>query len=244
MLSTPLNQVLVIDIETASSHSRYADMGEEWQQLWIEKTGRSLPEGIDAGEWYSARAGVMAEFGRVVCVSMAIFTGSNERQGLKVKSVWGNDERKLLEEVIVILESLQSSGRNFCFAGHNIREFDIPFLSRRMIINGLVIPPGMNFQNKKPWEINMLDTFQHWRFGDYKNYTSLKLLAAVLGLPSPKEDLDGSMVSPLFWESDPEVQKENLQKIAAYCERDVITTANIIRRFRNEPVISNESVER
>ncbi len=244
MLSTPLNQILVIDIETASNHGRYEDMEETWQQLWNEKAGRTQPEGIDAGEWYSARAGVMAEFARVVCISMAIFTGANDRPKLRVKSIAGNDEKKILEELIAVLESFQSAGRNFCFAGHNIREFDLPFLCRRMIIHRLVIPSGMNFQNKKPWEVTMLDTFQHWRFGDFKNYTSLKLLAAVLGLPSPKEDIDGSMVGPMFWEKDPALQQENMQKIVTYCERDVITTANIIRRFRNEPVIMNEEIER
>lgn len=244
MLSTPLNQILVIDIETACNHSRYNDMDETWQNLWKEKVGRSIPDGMDAGEWYAARAGVMAEFGRVVCVSMAIFSGAAEKPGLRLKSVFGNDEKKILEEFIALLGSFQAAGRNFCFAGHNIREFDIPFLCRRMIIHGLVIPDCMNFQNKKPWEVNMLDTFQHWRFGDYKNYTSLKLLAAALGLPSPKEELDGSMVSPLFWEKDIGIQIANLQKIAAYCEKDVITTANIIRRFRNEPVIEADEMER
>ncbi|RYG33762.1 MAG: 3'-5' exonuclease, partial [Chitinophagaceae bacterium] len=216
MLSTPLNHVLVIDIETASNHDRYNAMDAQWQMLWNEKVSRSLPEGVAAEEWYSERAGVMAEFGRVVCVSMAIFTGNGDKTGLKIRSVSGTDERKILEEVIGILNNLQNAGRNVCFAGHNIREFDIPFLSRRMIIHGLSIPACMNFQNKKPWEISMLDTFQHWRFGDYKNYTSLKLLAASLGLPSPKEEIDGSMVGPLFWEKDPERQQENLRKITAY----------------------------
>ena len=243
MVSTPLNQLLVIDIETACSHPSYADLPETWKTLWEEKVSRNLPEGINADEWYGARAGVMAEFARVVCVSMAIFTGSAEKPGLKLRSVSNADEKQLLTELVSVLENLKNAGRNFCFAGHNIREFDIPFLCRRMIIHGITIPSCMDFQNKKPWEVNMVDTFQYWRFGDFKNFTSLKLLAAALSLPSPKDDLDGSMVSPLFWERDPAIQQQNLERIVAYCEKDVLTTANIIMRFRNESPIELENVE-
>lgn len=243
MISTPLSQLLVIDIETACSHGSYDDLPEMWKGLWEEKVSRNLPEGMNAGEWYGARAGIMAEFGRVVCISMAIFTGNAENSGLKLRSVSGSDEKILLEDFASVLENFQKARPGFCFAGHNIREFDIPFLCRRMIINGIRIPSCMDFQNKKPWEVSMVDTFQYWRFGDYKNFTSLKLLAAAMGLPSPKDDLDGSMVSPLFWEKDPAVQQENINRIVAYCEKDVITTANIVRRFRNEAAIALENVE-
>ena len=137
---------------------------------------------------------------------------------------------------------MESNNNKWSFTGHNIKEFDIPFICRRLIINGLTIPPFLDFQNMKPWETNMIDTFQYWRFGDYKHYTSLKLLAAALNVPSPKDDIDGSMVGGLYWEPDKQQQEENLKRIAVYCQKDVVTTANILLRFKNLPLLHPEDI--
>lgn len=216
MKEIDLSQVLVIDIETASTAPRYDLLDDSWQELWTEKTAHQIPEEMTPGNFYEKRAGVMAEFSRVVCISIALFTRTQAGPGLRLKSIYHDDEKVLLNEWVSLLGQ-----RQWVFAGHNIREFDLPFLCRRMIIQGIPLPASMDIQNKKPWEIQILDTFQYWRFGDYKNYTSLKLLAAALNLPSPKEDIDGSMVGKLFWEQDEEKRKENIERIIAYCQKEV-----------------------
>ena len=154
----------------------------------------------------------------------------------KIKLKIVTPERVVLEEFLSLIgKSFNNPDKNR-FCGHNIKEFDIPFLCRRLLINGLPIPAYLDFQNMKPWETNMIDTFQYWRFGDYKNYTSLKLLAASLNVPSPKDDIDGSMVGEVYW------QEDNLQRIAIYCQKDVVTVANIILRFKNLPLLQEEQV--
>ena len=141
-----------------------------------------------------------------------------------------------MQDFIATLNQMEIQNNKWCFAGHNIKEFDIPFLCRRLLINGMPIPEYIDFQNMKPWETNSIDTFQYWRFGDYKNYTSLKLLAAALGIASPKDDIDGSQVGEVYW-------KENdLQRIVTYCQKDIITTANILLRFKNMPLIEHNNV--
>ena len=132
---------------------------------------------------------------------------------------------------------METNNNKWSFTGHNIKEFDIPFICRRLLINGLVIPPFLDFQNMKPWETNMIDTFQYWRFGDYKHYTSLKLLAAALNVPSPKDDIDGSMVGDVYW------KEKNLERIVTYCQKDVVTTANIVLRFKNLQLLNEGDVE-
>lgn len=239
MVTFPFQELMVIDIETAPNAAVFTDLDERWQTLWTDKVQRQLPEDTDAAAFYPQRAGVMAEFARVVCICAAVFTGD----GLRVKSFEHEDERTLLQQFAAVASSTTKSGKPWCFAGHNIREFDIPFLCRRMLIHGLPLPDALSFQNKKPWEIPVVDTFQLWRFGDFKNYTSLNLLAAALGLSSPKEDIDGSMVGALFWEPDPEQQRKNVARIVTYCKKDVVTTANILRRFSALPIIEEEAVE-
>jgi predicted PolB exonuclease-like 3'-5' exonuclease len=156
---------------------------------------------------------------------------------LRLKSFYGDDEKILLQEFIAALQKMEANNNKWSFTCHNIKEFDIPFICRRLLINGLHIPPFLDFQNMKPWETNMIDTFQYWRFGDYKHYTSLKLLAAALHVPSPKDDIDGSMVGDVYW------KEKNLERIVAYCEKDVVTTGNIVLRFKNLPLLTDDQVE-
>jgi uncharacterized protein YprB with RNaseH-like and TPR domain len=177
----------------------------------------------------------MAEFDKVICVSFAYFRKVNNKPELRIKSFYSNNELDILENFVRTLYHLHAYNK-WCFAGHNIKEFDVPFLCRRLLVNNFTIPPFMDFQNMKPWETPVTDTLHLWRFGDYKHYTSLKLLAASLGVPSPKDDIDGSMVGHVFWE------EANLERIATYCQKDVLTVANVILRFKNMPLLMPEQI--
>ncbi len=231
-----LENLLLIDIETVSEQPSFGSLTEEWKMLWQDKVQRSLPEGVTAEEFYPQRAGIMAEFAKVICISIGYFKKEGTSYVLRVKSFYSDDEKKLLEDFLNTLKQLESTNNKWSFTGHNIKEFDIPFLCRRLLINGLIIPPVLDFQNMKPWETNLIDTFQYWRFGDYKHYTSLKLLAAALKVPSSKDDIDGSMVGDVYWKD------KQLQRIVTYCQKDVITTGNIVLRFKNLPLLSEQQV--
>ncbi|HTB51876.1 MAG TPA: ribonuclease H-like domain-containing protein [Ferruginibacter sp.] len=232
----PLEDFLIIDIETVSQQANFELLTDDWKNLWADKVERNLPENVSPGEYYPQRAGVMAEFSKVVCISLGYFKKEQEKYQLRVKSIYNIEERELLRSFIQTIDQLYASNNNWNFTGHNIKEFDVPFLCRRILINNLPIPPYLDFQNMKPWETNMVDTFQYWRFGDYKNYTSLKLLAAALGIPSPKDDIDGSMVGEVYW------KENNIERIAAYCQKDVVTVANIVLKFKTLPLLTDQQV--
>ena len=237
MQNIRLENLLLIDIETVSEHPTFSVLNDDWKQLWEEKVQRQLPENVTAEEFYPQRAAVMAEFSKVVCISVGYFKREAKASLLRVKSFYGDDEKILLQDFIAALQKMETNNNKWSFTGHNIKEFDIPFICRRLLINGLSIPPFLDFQNMKPWETNMIDTFQYWRFGDYKHYTSLKLLAAALNVPSPKDDIDGSMVGDVYW------KEKNLERIVIYCQKDVVTTANIVLRFKNLPLLAEGDVE-
>ena len=242
MHNIKIEDLIVIDIETASVAPSFSNLSPQWQELWEEKTFRILPEGKTAEDFYPMRAGVMAEFSKIVCISIGYFIREQQLK-MRVKSFCCEDEKKILSDFLQTVSKIESFNSNWCFAGHNIKEFDIPFLCRRLLVNDMRIPPYLDFQNMKPWETNIVDTFQYWRFGDYKNFTSLKLLAAAMGVPSSKDDIDGSMVGDLFHTQNPEERMINLKRIATYCQKDVVTTANIILRFKNSPIVHSDDIE-
>ena len=242
MYNIRTEDLIVIDIETAPCFPAFENMPEEWQNLWDEKTQKARPEEITASQFYPLRAGVMAEFAKIVCISIGYFI-KEQNLKLRVKSFYGDDEKKILQDFLATVTKIESFNNKWCFAGHNIKEFDIPFICRRLVINSMRIPPYLDFQNMKPWETNIVDTFQYWRFGDYKHYTSLKLLAAAMGVPSPKDDIDGSMVGELYWNGTGEERKISMKRIAVYCQKDVVTTANIILRFKNVSPVHPDDVE-
>jgi 3'-5' exonuclease len=237
MQNIRLENMLLIDIETVSAVAEFNQLHEDWKHLWEEKVQRQLPEDVTAAEFYHQRAAVMAEFSKVVCISVGYFKKDGNAVRLRVKSFYSDDEKILLQDFIAALQKMESNNNKWSFTGHNIKEFDIPFICRRLLINSLNIPPFLDFQNMKPWETNMIDTFQYWRFGDYKHYTSLKLLAAALNVPSPKDDIDGSMVGDVYW------KEKNLERIVTYCQKDVVTVGNIVLRFKNLPLLEAGDVE-
>lgn len=232
-----LKDLFVIDIETVPQVAAYDLLTPGWQELWNEKMAKTMPSDTPMAEAYSKRAGILAEFGKIICISTAIFTETAKKQlGLRVKSLYGDDEKTLLKEFIGLCQKMYEHNEYFQFAGHNIREFDIPYICRRLIINGISVPSYMNYQDKKPWEVKMFDTLSWWKFGDYKNYTSLHLLASVMGIPSSKSDMDGSMVQHVYY------KERDLKRIVEYCQKDVIVTANVIMRFKQLDLLNEEDI--
>ena len=232
-----LTDLLVIDIETVPGVSHYQDLPEEWKGLWKAKISKTVPENLNADDFYHERAGIMAEFGKIICISAGFFyPQTGDEYAFKVKSVAGDSEKEVLLDFFEMAGKFYRKKPDFAFAGHNIREFDIPFICRRSLVHGLNIPPFLQFSGKKPWEVNMVDTLQYWKFGDFKNYTSLSLLSAVLGVPTPKDDIDGSMVRQVYYD------EKNLPRIIEYCQKDVVAVANVILRFRNLPLLKPENI--
>jgi len=227
-----LQQILVLDIETVPQYPTFKELPADYQELWDLKTRFQRRDGETAAEFYF-RGGILAEFGKIICISVGIFSNKTETLTLRVKSFYGDEEKELIQSFIALLKKQADS---LILCAHNGKEFDFPYICRRMLINGLEIPVQLNIHGKKPWEIMHLDTMDLWKFGDYKNYTSLKLLAAVFNIPSPKDDIDGSMVHKVYWEDN------DLERIRVYCEKDVITTAQILLKFKSLPLLSNDQI--
>jgi uncharacterized protein YprB with RNaseH-like and TPR domain len=236
MHQIPLEDLFLLDIETVSSVPDFNLLTDEWKNLWAEKISKSLPPDVTAEEYYPKRAAILAEFAKVICISTGYFKKEGNEWQLRIKSFYAENERDVLDGFIKTIQQLQTRNSKWIFCGHNIKEFDFPFLWRRMIVNNFVIPSFIDFQNLKPWETPILDTLHLWRFGDYKHYTSLKLLSSTLGIPSPKDDIDGTKVGEVYW-----VEKD-LNRIVAYCEKDVVTVGNVILRFRNMPLLNNKQI--
>jgi hypothetical protein len=231
-----IENVLFLDIETVPAFSDYSKLSERLQKLWNKKAERLLAnnhspaEGISPEDLY-VRAGIYAEFGKIVCISVGAF----HKGELRLKSFSGHDEKVLLLEFADLLNKRYNKPEHL-LCGHNGKEFDFPYMARRMLVQGIPIPAILDLSGKKPWEVNHLDTMELWKFGDYKNFTSLDLLAAIFDIPTPKDDIDGSQVADVYY-------KENdLPRIVHYCTKDVLTVAQIFRRYRGEPLIEDEAV--
>lgn len=233
---TAIDQLLIIDIETVSRESHFDKLTPQWQNLWKGKIERQLPDGETAESFFPKRAAILAEFGKIICISAGFFKTEAGKLTFRVKSFAGHDEKTLLQEFLLSAAQFHTAKKTPAFAGHNIREFDIPYICRRMVMQQISIPPFLDFQAMKPWETNLVDTMQYWRFGDFKNYTSLNLLAACLGVESPKEDIDGSMVGAVYW------QENNLERIVEYCRKDVVTVAQILLRYQNKPLLLPDDI--
>jgi 3'-5' exonuclease len=225
-----IEYLLLLDIETVPQQPDFSLLGKYWQQLWVEKASRYPFAGnLSPEAAYTERAGIWAEFGKIICISTGFYyRDKGKRNCLQLNTLYGHDEKKLLEAFIEKTGQFSHKKKIFKFAGHNIKEFDIPFICRRLTAHQLKLPEFLQLNGQKPWEVNITDTLSWWKFGDHKNYTSLKLLAAVLGLPPAKEDMDGSQVKQVYY------QEQNLAKIAEYCAGDVETSARVILKLRNE----------
>lgn len=225
-----LHNIMVIDIETVPQYSCHDEVPENLQKLWDLKTQYQRKE--ESAEAFYEKAGIWAEFGKIICISVGIFT-RGRGTGLRVKSYASHDEAELLSQFADLLHSQPTS---LILCAHNGKEFDFPYICRRMLVNGIKFPPQLEIAGKKPWEINHLDTMELWKFGDYKNYTSLNLLTCIFNIPTPKDDIDGSMVGGVYW------QEGDLARIATYCQKDVVATAQLIRRYRGEELITDDNI--
>lgn len=238
-----LSKVLVLDIETVSGFKTYEELSPTMQKLWDMKSEqiqnrKTEEERIPSNEAYTEYAGIYAEFGKIVCISVGVFRkGAEGELNLHLKSYYNHDEKQLLIDFIGLIEKHYNNTKTHFICGHNIKEFDIPYICRRMIINQLELPEAFSLQGKKPWELtHLLDTLELWKFGDYKSYTSLKLLCGVFGIPTPKDDIDGSEVGKTYW------QANDLERIEVYCKKDVLATARLMMAYKLMPFIEDEKV--
>ncbi len=232
-----LDKVLFLDIETVPQQSRYKDLSERMSGLWDKKAKQltqrdEVPQTVE--EIYN-RAGIYSEFGKIVCISVGMVHGEEKNLEFRLKSFYGDDEKKLLEEFAILLNTHYNNADDI-LCGHNSKEFDFPYICRRMLVNGIKLPKTLDISGKKPWEIAHLDTMELWKFGDYKRYTALNLLCAIFDIPTPKDDIDGSDVWRVYW------QDKDLRRIATYCEKDVLTVAQLLLRYKNLPLIKPENV--
>ena len=228
-----LEHILFLDIETVPEFETHEGLDETMAQLWEAKTRYQRKEEFTPEEFYD-RAGIWAEFGKIVCISVGYFTFKGESRMFRVTSFYGEEE-SLLKEFSNLLATHFNTARHVLCA-HNGKEFDFPYIARRMVIHGLPLPNKLNLFGKKPWEVPHLDTMELWKFGDYKHYTSLKLLTGILGIPSPKDDIDGSQVKEVYY------KEKDIDRIITYCEKDVLAVAQIMLRFKREPLLTEDEV--
>ncbi len=228
----PLGNILFLDIETVPQFPNFESLPEKAQLLW-EKKAKTLRSDDDAGpaQLYE-RAGIYAEFGKIVCISVGVMNGKKAR----ITSFYNDNEHELLTQFARLLNT-KFNDNSYVLCGHNGKEFDFPYISRRMLINRIALPNLLNNAGKKPWEIPHLDTLELWKFGDFKNYTSLELLAHVFDIPTPKDDIDGSMVRSVYYDEN------DLDRIARYCEKDVLTLMQLMLCYKGESLLNEDMVE-
>lgn len=240
-----LYNILFLDVETVPGASDFEELSEEMQELWglkcrniLRRPGEEL-QYDEIAETFRTHAGIYAEFGKIVCISVGFLTKhpDDALPIMRLKSFSHHQEANLLEDFSELLAKHFNNPDKFAICGHNIKEFDIPYICRRMLVNQLPLPRLLDISGKKPWETkHLLDTLEMWKFGDHKNYTSLRLLAAVFGFPSPKDDMDGSDVAGVYWE------ERDLDRIATYCEKDVLATAQLFLRMKRLPMLNAEQI--
>lgn len=229
-----LEKVLFLDIETVPEVYKFNELDEKTADLYASKTKFFQKDGLTPEDVYD-RAGVYAEFGKIVTISCGIVSENKAGKSIRLKSFSSHDERKLLLDFAELLKGYYHTP-NHALCGHNAKEFDFPFIARRMLINGVDIPDILDIAGKKPWEVNLLDTMELWKFGDYKHYTSIALLCHIFGVPTPKDDISGADVARVYYEEN------DLDRITVYCEKDVIALIQLFLKFRNESLISEAHI--
>ncbi|HOP13009.1 3'-5' exonuclease [Lentimicrobium sp.] len=226
-----IEKVLFLDIETVPQYPEYEMLPEEVKKLWNHKAQRLTGDPAETAENLYERAGIYAEFGRIICISVGFIRNGK----LRIKSFSGDDEAVLLNEFAGLLnQSFNKPDMLLC--AHNGKEFDFPYIARRMLINGIGLPALLDIAGKKPWEVQHLDTMELWKFGDYKSYTSLALLTSVFNIPTPKDDIDGSQVATVYW------KEKNLTRIVEYCQKDVVAVVQLLLRYKGMSLIGADDI--
>jgi len=243
MLNNELQKIMFLDIETVPQTPDFDELGEELCHLWEEKFNlihKRMPEKYAVettpAEAFNNSAGIYAEFGKIVCISVGFIYYQANTVHFRTKSFSGDDEKLILSEFSDMIAKFCTT-KDHTLCGHNIKEFDIPYICRRMLINEIKLPSIFDIAGKKPWEINFIDTLELWKFGDYKNYTSLKLLTAVFGIPTPKDDIDGSQVATVYY------KEKNIERIALYCQKDVVATAQVFLKMNGLKLINADNIQ-
>ena len=234
-MKSPINNILFLDIETVPLSANYDDLDERSRRLWDYKAVLLSKQEADTPKSLYARAGIYAEFGKIICIGCGYIVQEAHVKKLRIKSFYDDNEAKLLAEFKKMVEASFDDGSKLLCA-HNGKEFDFPYIARRMLINSVKIPNILNMSGKKPWEIQHLDTLDMWKFGDYKNYASLDLLTHIFNIPTPKNDIDGSQVASVYWNDN------DLQRIVTYCQKDVVALVNVFLRLHSEPIIEENNV--
>ena len=231
-----ISSTLVIDIETVSEYPEYDAMPERLKPLWDRKSQfLKNDDALNTKELYFERAGIYAEFGRIVCIAVGYFVrAEGNTTQLRVKSLHNDDERVVLDEFKELLSKFDE--KKIVLVAHNGKEFDFPYICRRMLVKGIEIPECLNISGKKPWEVKHIDTMEMWKFGDWKSYTSLELLATIFDIDSSKSDIDGSQVNTYYYD------KQELETIAEYCKADVVVTSQLFLKLNFLPLIENENI--
>lgn len=228
-------RILFLDIETVPRNPSFEELPEVEQALWEKKSAHFRGEEETAADAYN-RAGIYAEFGKIICISVGLMIKQPDRYGFRVKSFYGDDEKALLSEFSQMLEKFAGKEQAYLCA-HNGKEFDFPYIIRRMLINRLPVPALLDVAGKKPWEVPFLDTMEVWKFGSYKHFTSLNLLSHLFDIPTPKDDIDGSMVGTVYYE------EKDLSRIVRYCEKDTLAVAQLFLRYRGQDLIDQHDIE-
>lgn len=236
MKKNAIKNVLFLDVETVSGKNNFDDLSDRMKDHWKSKARRISSNNLLTQEEcissYQEKSAIYAEFNKIICISVGYLDFKKDQVTLKVKSFAGDDERLLLLNFKKLLNRHYNDLKKNYLCGHNIKEFDCPVICRRMVVNGIEHPKLLRLSRKKPWELNhLLDTLEMWKFGDYKSYISLDLLATLLGIPSSKMDIKGSQVSQVYWRDN------DIQRIMKYCERDVVTTAKVFLKLIREDVV-------
>ena len=231
-----IKNILFLDIETVPCAQNFEDLDVTFQNLWVEKTAWQKKDNVSFGEFYKLKSGVIAEFAKIICISVGYLFAEKNENHFRIKSFYGDDEKKIITDFNELLNA-QFNKKQHQLCAHNGKEFDFPFIARRTLINGLKLPSLLDIAGKKPWEVKHLDTMELWKFGDYKHYTSIKLLAALFNIPTPKDDIDGSQVAGVYWND------KDLERIKKYCQKDTLTVAQLLLRYKGEELILENNIE-
>ncbi len=233
-----LQNLLLFDIETVPGNKEFSELSPAMQQHWEHKLGSKRKEEDTPDDHYFNNAGIYAEFGKVICISAGYFHKGSATSSWKFKitSIAYHSEEEVLKRFAKLLDEHYADPNRHLLCGHNIKEFDVPYLCRRMLVNGVDLPNTLNIAGKKPWEVKHVDTMELWKFGDYKNYTKLSLLTDIFNIPTPKDDIDGSDVGRVYWKED------DLKRITHYCQKDVLAVAQLLLRFKGLPLLEEANI--
>ena len=224
------SKILFLDIETVPQVYRFQDLNDTSKSLWSKKTKYLQEKDQLSAEEVYEKAGIYAEFGKIICISVGFLIQAKGEMQIRLKSFSSMNEKKLLRGFIDLLNT-HYNHNSYILCAHNGKEFDFPYISRRLLVNEMKLPILLNNAGKKPWEINNIDTLELWKFGDYKHYTSLELLTNIFNIPTPKDDIDGSQVAKIFYED------QDIDRIINYCEKDVIATIQLFQKYRGQDLI-------